>query len=297
MRERGGQRAMPPFAAIASVATLYRVDIRQWQAQAMKQRGASVQQEHEADRLSETAWLTLADGQPLFLRDWPVPQARAAEFDAAVAMARLHAGQTIADIPCGGGYLARHLPEGVTLYSVDSSDVFADCMRAGGGARFLLAPISQVPLDDAMLDHVLSIAGLHHVADRRPFWRECARLLRAGGVLTVADVHAGSRVARFLDGVVDRHTSTGHSGIYFDTRTIAEMESCGLVVETMQVQRVGWRAPDRLALADFCRLLFGLRDIDAQTLAAVLEKDIGVCDTPDGVELDWELVFYRAIRR
>lgn len=225
------------------------------------------------------------------------PQARNAEFDAAVAIAGIAAGAVVADMPCGGGYLARHLPAGVTLYSVDSSDAFADCIRATGASRFLLSPIDAVPLADGLLDHVLSIAGLHHIADRTPFWRECARLLRAGGVLTMGDVRAGSRVARFLDGVVDQYTRTGHQGIYFDSETQVELEACGFADVVMEARRIAWRAESRLALADFCRLLFGLEGIDAGQLLPLLERDVGMRDVESGAELDWELVFYRAQRR
>ncbi|MDF3031935.1 MAG: Methyltransferase type 11 [Moraxellaceae bacterium] len=225
------------------------------------------------------------------------PQARDAEFLTAMEIAGVQPGVALADIPCGGGYLARYLPADVTLYSVDSSDVFADCARRGGTHRFLLAPIDEVPLAEGQLDHVISLAGLHHIADRRPFWRECARLLRPGGVLTAGDVHDGSAVARFLDGVVDHYTSTGHHGIYFDERTVSELEGCGFAVESMQRRRIGWKAADRHALADFCCLLFGLEGIDAAGLEPLLAQEIGFRDTTDGVELDWELVFFRAVRR
>lgn len=226
------------------------------------------------------------------------PRARDAEFDTAVAIAGVAPGACVADIPCGGGYLARHLPAEVALYSVDSSNVFADCIREHiGSSRFLLSPIDSVPLEAAFFDHVLSIAGLHHITDRMPFWRECARLLRPGGVLTVGDVRAGSRVAHFLDGVVDRHTSTGHRGIYFDASTVGELERCGFTVERTEVRRIGWRAANRHALADFCRLLFGLQDIDADTLAPLLASEVGVREVGAAVELDWELMFFRAIRQ
>lgn len=225
------------------------------------------------------------------------PRARDDEFDTAVAIADVPPGAVVADIPCGGGYLARHLPAGVALTSVDSSDVFAECLRASGQSRFLLAPIDAVPLPAASIDHVLSLAGLHHVADRRPFWRECARLLRAGGVLTAGDVPAGSRVAAFLDSVVDRHTATGHRGIYFDAGTVAELEAAGFAGVRMERRSIAWRAASRLALADFCRLLFGLEGIDAAGLLPLLEREIGVRDTAAGAELDWELVFFRGERR
>lgn len=224
------------------------------------------------------------------------PHVRDAEFDTAVAIAGVQAGDTVADIPCGGGYLARHLPAGVTLYSVDSSDVFADCIRAGNEQRFLACPITAVPLSDGVLDHVLSIAGLHHVAERRPFWRECARLLRCDGVLTVGDVEEGSTIARFLDGVVDRHTPTGHRGSYFNADTAAELEQCGFRVEAVESRRIAWQADDLPTLAGFCRLLFGLEGIGIAELAAVLVDEIGVVETAGGVELDWGLVFYRARR-
>lgn len=224
------------------------------------------------------------------------PHARDAEFDTAVAIAALPAGARVADIPCGGGYLARHLPADITLYSVDSSDVFADCIRATGASRFLLSPIEEVPLPSGELDGILSMAGLHHIADRGPFWRECARLLQPGGVLTIGDVRAGSPVALFLDSVVDRHTSTGHRGIYFDEATVDELEACGFRVERAEAVRIPWRAPDPLELAEFCRLLFGLEGITAEALALLLASEVGIQAGEGDVELDWELMFFRAIR-
>lgn len=224
------------------------------------------------------------------------PQARDEEFGAALAIAGIGGAATVADIPCGGGYLARHMPPEVTLYSVDSSDVFADCLRARGQGRFLRAPIDAVPLPAASLDHVLSVAGLHHVADRGPFWRECARLLRPGGVLTAGDVPAGSRVAVFLDSVVDRHTATGHHGVYFDAATVAELELAGFGEVRMERRAIPWRAATRADLAEFCRLLFGLEGITAAELLPLLERDVGVRDTASGVALDWELVFFRGVR-
>lgn len=224
------------------------------------------------------------------------PEARADEFTTTVAIAGVQPGQRVADIPCGGGYLARHLPAGITLYPVDSSDVFADSFRGSSGQNLVLAPIDRIPLPDAGLDHILSIAGLHHIEDRNPFWHECARLLRPGGVLTVADVAAGSAVAHFLDHTVDRHTDTGHHGHYFTVDTGAELSAAGFRVELVERRRIGWRADDVAALADFCRLLFGLRGIDSTELATILARDIGIHTVAAGVELAWELMFFRAVR-
>lgn len=224
------------------------------------------------------------------------PHARDAEFTTALDIAGVRPGDVVADIPCGGGYLAPYLPADVTLWSVDSSDGFARFARRAGQDHFLQCPITAVPLADGLLDHVISIAGLHHVDDRGPFWRECARLLRPGGTLTVCDVRAGSPVARFLDSVVDRHTPTGHRGQYFDEGTIAEMNAAGLRVTRCEPRRIPWRATDRTALATFCCLLFGLEGITPAELAPVLAATVGVRDEPAGVALDWELQCYRATR-
>lgn len=230
------------------------------------------------------------------------PHARDDEFGNVVAIAGVRPGEYVADIPCGGGYLAGYLPHDITLWSVDSSDIFADCFQRSNQHRLLQCPITAVPLAAGSLDHVLSVAGLHHVDDRNDFWGECARLLKPGGTLTVGDVRANSRVAIFLDSVVDRYTSTGHRGVYFDRTTVAELEHNGFDVTLVEPRRIAWRAASRESLADFCRLLFGLEGIDNATLASMLASEIGVRDTVDaifgnGVALDWELMFYRATRR
>lgn len=224
------------------------------------------------------------------------PQARDDEFNSAVEIAGISGGDRVADIPCGGGYLARYLPADVALYSIDSSDVFAECIREAGVHRHLLCPIDQVPLAENALDHIISLAGLHHIDDRHSFWRECARLLRPGGVLTVGDVHHGSRVALFLDSVVDRYTDTGHCGFYFDESTVAELESCGFTVEYVKRRPISWRASTRTALAEFCHLLFGLKGINVDDLEYLLASELGFREQNDGIELEWELVFFRAIR-
>ena len=224
------------------------------------------------------------------------PHARDDEFRTVLALADIGPGAVVADIPCGGGYLANHLGADIELWSIDSSDVFADCFRRQDAGRFLQAPIDAVPLADGHFDHIVSIAGLHHVADRRSFWQECQRLLKPGGRLTIADVRRDSAVARFLDGTVDRYTSTGHRGIYFDDATVAELTAAGFTVTLSAAQPIRWRAADAWQLADFCRLLFGLENIDNATLQQALAQEVGVDTTTDGVALAWELMSYVAIR-
>jgi hypothetical protein len=96
---------------------------------------------------------------------------------------------------------------------------------------------------------------------------------------------------------VDRHTVTGHRGLYFDADTVAELEAAGFGDVRMERRAIAWRAATRLALADFCRLLFGLEGIGAAELLPLLERQVGVRDTANGAELDWELVFFRGVRR
>jgi hypothetical protein len=56
-------------------------------------------------------------------------------------------------------------------------------------------------------------------------------------------------------------------------------------------------ADNPAALAEFCHLLFGLEGIGAASLLPLLAREVGVRETVTGAELDWELVFFRAVRR
>jgi ubiquinone/menaquinone biosynthesis C-methylase UbiE len=72
----------------------------------------------------------------------------------------------------------------------------------GGRIELRLADAKALDLEDASFDGVFSNTILHHLADPRPFLRECRRVLRPGGTLLIRDLYRPSCEAR-ADQLVD----------------------------------------------------------------------------------------------
>ena len=215
------------------------------------------------------------------------PDARAAEFRALLRHVDPADLRRVADIPSGGGYLGRYLPGGVALDSYDPAGSF----RGAGGVR-------AVDLDAPRLarrnyDLMTCLASLHHVADKSAFFDALAAHLRPGGRIVLADVVEGTPVARFLDGFVARHNGMGHDGFYLSAADPFDFgrghpRVADAIVETVAVP---WHFSGRRELGAFCRLLFGLGDIDADEVAGAVEKELGLREEGRGCTIAWVLTY------
>lgn len=145
------------------------------------------------------------------------------------------------------------------------------------------------PWPDGSLDRVVSLAGVHHQPDKRPFHREVRRVLRPDGRYVLSDVAEGSATARFLDGFVGRHNSTGHHGHYLGGSAVSELRDAGFAVISDEAVSFHWRAPSRQELAAFCSLLFDLRGEGPARLLEAAEAGPGIDELPGGVGLRWSL--------
>ena len=228
------------------------------------------------------------------------PGARDRERASLLALVSLRPGQSIMDAPAGGGFVADgvHALSGgrAALFCVEPSQRFS----APIGDRYpvLNCPLQAVPLPDHSIDVILSLAGLHHIGDRAPVYREWARLLPPGGQLAVADVADGTGTARFLNGFVNRHTPGGHDGVFISESEFSKgMAEAGLRVAEDQLKDVPWQFPDHSVLGRFCQTLFGITRASADEVAAALERDVGVDLQPGGgVLLRWQLRYALAHR-
>lgn len=94
------------------------------------------------------------------------------------------------DIGCGSGRWAAWLaPRVGRLVGIDASPAAAVVARKAltehAHAGVVIGSIGALPLQDATADLVYSLGVLHHVPDTAAAVRDCARLLRPGGVLYV----------------------------------------------------------------------------------------------------------------
>lgn len=217
------------------------------------------------------------------------PEVRREEFAFVLALARPQAGEVLVDVPSGGGYLAGHLPAGVSLVAVETSRAFhRQCVERGVDARF--GELHATGLPDGAADVVVSVAGVHHEADHGRLFRECHRILRPGGRLVVADVAEGSAQATFLDGFVGRHNGTGHDGVFLDRAVADRARSAGFGSVRVVEGTYHWRASDEGELAAFCLGLFGLEGVGVAEVAAELRSGPGIDVLADGsVGLRWAL--------
>ena len=214
------------------------------------------------------------------------PTARDNEFLQLLKPLDLADYRRIYDIPAGGGYLAKFLDPGVDLTEFEPAAHFASDRARDVNLELLnLAP--------GQADLVISMAAMHHVANKPGFFAAAIEALRHGGCFCVGDAAAGSGVARFLDEFVGIHNGMGHSGAYLPADIAACQALAGPAarMERCNVAPCPWRFADLAAMTAFCRDLFGLQDVADAVLLEALDDFVGITRSDDGVQLEWELLY------
>ncbi len=223
------------------------------------------------------------------MKQWPM--AREAEFQSVVEPLADVADGLVCDMPSGGGYLADYLRPGLDYVAVDpASGFFVEWEKR---RQRLTAEINSVPLGDGSVDHIVSLAGLHHEPSIAAVFAEMRRLLKRGGRAVIEDAAADTPPARFLNGFVAQNNPMGHDGRFLDDRTAGLAEQAGFAILSQGQVPVPWMFDDLEAAGAFGRHLFGLTSLSAGAVAQGLSDEIGF-DTVDGRPmLRWTL--YRIV--
>lgn len=215
------------------------------------------------------------------------PKARDVEFRAVVEPIADATAGLVCDMPSGGCYLSRHLPKGMRYLGVEPVE---DFLKSGPSTcEVIKAPFDDVPLPDASIDYVISLAGLHHEKSLAPIFAEMRRLMRRGGCAVIADVEAGTPPARFLNGFVARNNPLGHDGRFLGPETARLLQSEGLSIRQDQVIGVPWVFDGFDEAATFCANLFGISTAGPEAILDALGGEIGFTRKDGQIQLHWAL--------
>jgi len=206
------------------------------------------------------------------------PDARNAEFDALFRHHAAKAGQSLLDIPAGGGYLKRRLPAGVQVTELELTKGFTSHLRV-------------VPTygdwDVGKFDHVVCLAALHHILEQDQFVAQLAQHTKPGGCIHIADADNTQTIATFLDGFVGRFNVTGHHGKYISENSFRNIP--GTKFLTSEIRDCAWRfSTDDLAL-DFAADLFGLVNYPRAEFRDAVHQLVGMRKEEGEVLLNWKL--------
>lgn len=219
------------------------------------------------------------------------PKVRSDEFGALLAWADIKNGQTILDIPSGGGYLADFIHNNlVNLIQIDPSSSFGSMARSYySDTKIIQSALNQLPLKSKSVDIIISMVGLHHEHDRQSIFSEWRRVIKQNGHLFIAEVEGGSKVAAFLNGFVDRYNPIGHHGLFIDDTFLEETKSAGWQSVRSERTNSHWHFSDFASASEYFRLLFDLQLADDSDIINAIQQELDVYEDVNRISICWPL--------
>lgn len=195
------------------------------------------------------------------------PKARQREFEYLFSARPLRAGETILDIPAGGGYLQAFVPAGVAVKGLEISDGFH-------GEPSVVSAFGDWNV--GKFSRGVCLAASHHMEDKPRFLKKLSEHVESGGLIHLADVVSGSKESVFLDGFIGQFNQTGHQGMYLMDNANEIADQAGLELVRDEIMDVSWRfdsLPETLA---FATLLFGVTGCPQDRLMQMMTTLLGM---------------------
>lgn len=214
------------------------------------------------------------------------PNARDQEFEQIISRASLKGKETVADVPAGGGYLKDYLSDDYFWLGHEPCSSFSSHSSPSDKNNALIP----LPWENNTVDVVFSLAGVHHLDNKRPLFSEIFRVLKHKGRFLLSDVGEHSTVARFLDDYVGKYNSTGHSGIFLNDSTLTELSDTGWKISSIEYVDFYWKFVDLVEMEVFCNNLFDIKTTEAGQTVKAIKQYLGVKELPDGYAgMNWSL--------
>jgi SAM-dependent methyltransferase len=224
-----------------------------------------------------------------------MPAARKYEFINTLKYADLKDGQVIVDYPSAGGYLEAYIECDLTIHSVNTVENFLPAGRDGEYPNKVKNnEFATMPFDTGSVDRFITIVGLHHISDLKPFFDEVRRCLKSSGVFVIAEVKKDSAPAYFLNYYVDMYDSCGHKGLFLDESVCEKLEQCGFSNAQMVDEAYQWEFTSVEQMVVFVRGIFSMDLASDEQILLAIEDALGYDETENGVALNWQLSMFRA---
>ncbi len=200
------------------------------------------------------------------------------------ALAALAPGETVLDLGSGGGVdvllSARRVGPTGFVFGVDMTDEMLDLAernRAEAGAenvRFLKGQIEALPLDDGLIDVVLSNCVINLATNKTKVFAEAYRVLRPGGRLAIADIALAAPLPPRVRASLDAWTGCIAGALSID-ELHASLEAAGFADASVETVRSFSRAD--LDMVDSTALgSLGFDDLPDEDLVATDGKVVSV---------------------
>ena len=223
------------------------------------------------------------------------PNVRAEEFNNIVKIADLKEGMSVFDIPSGGGYLFDYIDCDTNFTQVETSKAFYEYANKNASVGNLYCEdIAKLPVADEKIDRIISLAGLHHIEDRRPFYKEAKRVLSNDGLLCIADVAEGAGADRFLNIFVEENSSEGHKGLFINQSDIQQIENSGFTVNKSEIIDYFWYYDSVEDMVDYTKKMFGINQYSDVNVLKGIEEYLGYKVVDGKVQMNWSLYFIQA---
>lgn len=215
------------------------------------------------------------------------------------------AGERILEVGAGNGYFSGAIAaclgaEGLLVASDPSVDQLSGLEKKNQHSNIKVVPASADTLEIGFTDFdaIWTRGAVHHVSNKTAAFTRFMEVARPGGRLVIADIFAGTPLARYFDGFIARSCTTGHEVSFLSyefAESICLISGWGKPVFHEVV--TPWEFTRREDIGAFLKLLFSAKpNYSEQDCLDAADDYLSVSETSGGWALMWPMTVMIAIR-